>query len=284
MPFFSIIIPTYNRGYIIRRPIDSIIAQTFKDWELIIVDDGSKDDTKSIIESYHDERIKYVWQVNKERSAARNHGISLAKGEWICFQDSDDEYLPEHLQVLSDGISHNTGYFVFRTGLITSEKGRFVSKSSLEMKNKYDAFPVQNFTTATFHRNIFRELNFNKRLNNGEDSHFFLLVFERFKIFLLPEYTCVYFRETTNKLNYNSQYEKLESYLDLIEKVTKSNNAVIFQCCFISQSLLYHSVKEFKHIPSAIFQNSNFLFKYPRIYLYSLVSYFRIRVIKQTTN
>ena len=97
MPFFSIIIPTYNRAHVIMRPIDSVLRQTFEDWELIIVDDGSTDDTKSIIESYHDNRIRYVWQENQERSAARNHGIALAKGEWICFLDSDDDYYPNHL-------------------------------------------------------------------------------------------------------------------------------------------------------------------------------------------
>ncbi len=76
-PFLSIIIPTYNRAHTLRRPIDSILAQTFTDWELIIVDDGSTDDTKEIIEAYKDPRIRYVWQENQERSAARNHEWSL---------------------------------------------------------------------------------------------------------------------------------------------------------------------------------------------------------------
>ena len=80
-PFFSIIIPTYNRAHIIHRPIDSIIAQTFTDWELIIVDDGSIDDTKSIVDLYQDERIRYVRQENKKESAARNNGICLSNGE-----------------------------------------------------------------------------------------------------------------------------------------------------------------------------------------------------------
>ncbi|MBK6499927.1 MAG: glycosyltransferase family 2 protein [Saprospiraceae bacterium] len=73
---------------------------TFTDWELIIVDDGSIDDTKSIVDLYQDERIRYVRQENKKESAARNNGICLSNGEWICFQDSDDEYLSQHLQIL----------------------------------------------------------------------------------------------------------------------------------------------------------------------------------------
>ena len=82
-PFFSIIIPTYNRAHLISKAIESVIAQTFENWELIIVDDGSTDETKDLILSYQNKvaRIRYIYQQNAERSAARNNGIDKSKGK-----------------------------------------------------------------------------------------------------------------------------------------------------------------------------------------------------------
>jgi glycosyltransferase involved in cell wall biosynthesis len=99
---FSIIIPTYNRDNLIPETIRSVQNQTFKDWECIIVDDGSTDNTKSIIEDLikQDSRIKYVYQENAERSAARNNGIRNSSGEYICFLDSDDHFVINHLEKL----------------------------------------------------------------------------------------------------------------------------------------------------------------------------------------
>ena len=93
--FFSIILPTYNRSKTIDKTIESVINQTYKHWELIIIDDGSTDNTKEIITNYktNDKRIKYLYQQNKERSAARNNGIVNANGDYICFIDSDDYFM-----------------------------------------------------------------------------------------------------------------------------------------------------------------------------------------------
>ena len=86
---FSIIIPTYNRAAFLPKAIESVLAQTYTDWELIVVDDGSTDNTREVVAQYNDERIIYIYQENAERSAARNNGISQAKGDFICFMDSD---------------------------------------------------------------------------------------------------------------------------------------------------------------------------------------------------
>lgn len=95
----SIIIPTYNRAYIIRRAIQSVLNQTYQDFEIFIVDDGSKDNTHKIVESIRDERIRYIrHEINKGQAAARNTGIMAAKGKYIAFLDSDDEWLPEKLE------------------------------------------------------------------------------------------------------------------------------------------------------------------------------------------
>ena len=93
---FSIIIPTYNRAHIILRAIESVKIQTFSNWELIIVDDGSTDHTEDTIRKIDDPRINYFKKNHAERSAARNFGIAKAKGKYICFLDSDDYFLKDH--------------------------------------------------------------------------------------------------------------------------------------------------------------------------------------------
>jgi glycosyltransferase involved in cell wall biosynthesis len=106
MPKVSVIIPTYNRGSLIKRAVDSVLSQTFKDYEIIIIDDGSKDDTKDVLAPYMD-RVRYVHQANAGISKARNHGIELAKGQYIAFLDSDDYWAPEKLEVQAEILDGN---------------------------------------------------------------------------------------------------------------------------------------------------------------------------------
>lgn len=100
LPFFSVVITTYNRSPLLKRALDSLIAQTETNWEAIIVDDGSTDDTASLIKPYLENvsKIKYVYQENTGYAMSKNTGIFLAKGTFITFLDSDDEYAPTHLE------------------------------------------------------------------------------------------------------------------------------------------------------------------------------------------
>lgn len=97
---FSIIIPTYNRALFLPKAIDSVLAQTYTDWELIIVDDGSTDNTKDVVSKYKDDRIRYFYQQNAERCTARNNGIKQSSGKYICFLDSDDSYRSNYLETV----------------------------------------------------------------------------------------------------------------------------------------------------------------------------------------
>jgi glycosyltransferase involved in cell wall biosynthesis len=96
-PQFSIVVPLYNRAELVGRTIESVLAQTCGDFELIVVDDGSTDGSGKVVEAYRDERIRYLWKENEERSIARNTGTALATGKYINFLDSDDYLLPNHL-------------------------------------------------------------------------------------------------------------------------------------------------------------------------------------------
>lgn len=97
-PLVSVIIPTYNRAHLVERAINSVLNQTYQDFEIIVVDDCSNDDTEAVIKRFHDPRIRYIrHEKNQGGSAARNTGIRAAHGEIIAFLDSDDEWMPEKL-------------------------------------------------------------------------------------------------------------------------------------------------------------------------------------------
>lgn len=97
--FISVIIPTYNRAHLIKDAIDSVLNQTYQDFELLIIDDYSEDKTKEIVQSYSDPRVKYLLN-NRPKGAqgARNTGLHAARGEWIALLDSDDIWLPAKLE------------------------------------------------------------------------------------------------------------------------------------------------------------------------------------------
>src|SRR6185437_2451968 len=98
----SVIIPSFNCANHISATIDSIRNQTLQSFELIIVDDGSTDDTKAVVKSYLDKRIKFIYQDNRGVSGARNRGALEARGKFVAFVDADDSVAPETLELLSD--------------------------------------------------------------------------------------------------------------------------------------------------------------------------------------
>lgn len=97
-PMFSVVIPTYNRGHLIERTIKSIVSQDFKDFEVLVVDDGSNDNTAEEVGRFKDSGIQYFHKENAERGAARNYGAEKAKGQYVNFFDSDDLMYPHHLR------------------------------------------------------------------------------------------------------------------------------------------------------------------------------------------
>ena len=113
-PEVSVIIPTYNRAWVLREAIDSVLAQEFKDFELIVVDDGSTDNTGEILDSY-EQGIIVVRQSNKGVSAARNRGITKAAGRLVAFLDSDDLWLPRKLSSQVDFFNSNPAAVINQT-------------------------------------------------------------------------------------------------------------------------------------------------------------------------
>ncbi len=119
----SVVIPTYNRAHRIKRSALSVLNQTYKNIELIIVDDGSTDNTEDVVKTIDDERVVYIKQTNQGACAARNNGIDHAKGEFIAFQDSDDVWCPEYLERCWQIIATKGAMFVTSSYYVVFEDG-----------------------------------------------------------------------------------------------------------------------------------------------------------------
>jgi glycosyltransferase involved in cell wall biosynthesis len=112
-PLFSVIIPVHNRAHLIRRALNSVLAQSLDDYEIIVVDDGSTDDPRAVVEAIGDPRIRLIRKENGGGGSARNVGIDAAGGRYVAFLDSDDEFLPNNLATLYrllDGTANTVAY------------------------------------------------------------------------------------------------------------------------------------------------------------------------------
>ena len=191
---FSIVIPTYNRVAFLPKAIESVLAQTYTDWELIIVDDGSTDNTREVVSQYNDERVTYIYQQNAERSVARNNGINHAKGDYVCFLDSDNVMLPNRLQLLSETITKKACYFTdieYRN----EEKGA----SQIKIGRKYpfpmdvdmliqDIIATPQLCCAT---EILRKHQFNPALSIGEDMELLFRITAEYPLIYIPNQATV---------------------------------------------------------------------------------------------
>lgn len=189
---FSIIIPTYNRAAFLPKAIESVLAQTYPNWELIVVDDGSTDNTKGVVAQYSDSRIRYVYQENAERSAARNNGIANASGEYVCFMDSDNYMLPDRLEKLSSYITKEEKQACYYTGIeyMDEQKGCMMLK-----EGKPYLFPIDvnvlvcdiiatpQICCAT---EILRKHKFNPQLSIGEDMELLFRITTEWPLIYIP--------------------------------------------------------------------------------------------------
>jgi glycosyltransferase involved in cell wall biosynthesis len=108
-PLVTVIIPTYNRSHIVTDAINSVLAQTLKNFQLIIIDDGSTDNTRNVLATYQG-KVEYFYKANGGASSARNVGLRMAKGKYVAFLDSDDIWHSERLEMLVNFMEHNGSY------------------------------------------------------------------------------------------------------------------------------------------------------------------------------
>lgn len=189
----SVIIPTYNRAAFVGEAVDSVLAQSSLPGEVIVVDDGSKDDTRSVL-SVHSDRIRYVGQLHRGVSAARNHGIALARGEWLAFLDSDDLWLPDKLAAQTRYMVDNPHIRVFQTEELWLRNGKRVNPRKYHRKPDGYCFErllercLVSPSAVMIHRSVFDAIGgFDEAMPACEDYDLWLRIGCRYPIGLLKE-------------------------------------------------------------------------------------------------
>jgi len=193
-PIVSVIIPTYNRAYLIDKAINSVLSQTYRDYEIIVIDDASTDNTREVVESFTDSRINYIFHANNLGvSAARNTGIKASRGKYIALLDSDDEWLPEKLekQVV---ILHNESSEV---GVVCSwqfnikDNDEYICKGCLPKKEGfiYEYLLSKNYLsvpTVLIRKECFEKVGlFDDLLNGQEDWDMWIRISKYYKFVLI---------------------------------------------------------------------------------------------------
>lgn len=148
--YFSVVMPVYNKEWFVETSIRSVLEQTYDKFELIIVDDGSTDDSGKIIQSINDKRIHYIYQKNGGESKARNHGIRIAQYDYIAFLDSDDLWLPDFLETMQILINKNPKAAAFGCGYLHEPfREDLIEKMKIMEKSK-DVYQIHNYFDFVF--------------------------------------------------------------------------------------------------------------------------------------
>ena len=230
-PKVSVVIGTYNRAQFLPQTIDRILQQTFQDFELIIVDDGSRDNTREALRVYGD-RIRYFYQENRGPSAARNFGVQQARAPWIAIQDSDDLCAPNHLQILHgyaaehqdcgmifangaylSGIEHN------RETIIPRSKSQRLAREGIKLVDLFDKSIVR-LQASLISRKCYEIVGgHDESLRISMDLDLAFRIFMRYPVAYLDE-VVFYYRRHEGNTGSNQELRLLEN-IRVIEKLLR---------------------------------------------------------------
>ncbi|MDP6754648.1 MAG: glycosyltransferase [Candidatus Marinimicrobia bacterium] len=189
----SVVIPTFNRKHTLPRAIDSVLSQSISPLEILVIDDGSTDDTNAWIQTTYPE-IKFIKQPNHGVSAARNMGIKTAKSDWIALLDSDDEWLPDKLEKQVEMLNQNPGIKFCHTEEIWVRNGVRVNQKKKHQKYGGDIFEHCldmcriSPSSAIFHQSILDDVGyFDEGLSVCEDYDLWLRITVKYPVLFLDE-------------------------------------------------------------------------------------------------
>ena len=204
MPAVSVIIPTYNRAHLVGETIESVLQQTFQDFEVIVADDGSTDGTHQLLRTYGD-RIRYLFQQNRGAAAARNRAVEEAKGRYLAFCDDDDLWCPDHLELLYMSLVNqpniglvfsNAAYFVASREKVTRLmiRGQKLWRLRYRRLTPAELFlksVIPTLSVVMLPRPVFDEINgFDERLRLVQDADLTLRVSLKYGLKFVDKVTC----------------------------------------------------------------------------------------------
>lgn len=240
MPKVSVIIPLYNKGFIFKETLNSVLAQTFTDFEIVIVNDGSTDNSFEIASHFSDKRIKLLQQENKGVAAARNLGISTATAEFIAFLDADDYWYPNHLEELVKLINDfpNCGMYCSRYQTIIAKNHIINNSFSYSFSDDFRGIVTDFFQASLVNRiatsssiivpkNIIMKYNgFNKTITNGEDLELWTKIAIKNNVAINNVISAIYHFEAKNSLAKLKFTKKTLIDLNQFSEVEKQNKSL----------------------------------------------------------
>jgi len=227
----SVIIPTYNRGEVLERAIKSVLAQTYENYELIVVDDGSTDNTSRILSKYGD-KIRYFSKLHGGVSSSRNFGLEKSEGTWVAFLDSDDYWLPQKLEKQIRFLQEHPDILVAQTDEKWIRNGKFVNPMKKHRKYSGWIFPqclplcIVSPSAVIIHQRVFNDVGvFDENLPVCEDYDLWLRIAYKYQIALIPEKLIVKTGGHSDQLS--RQYWGMDRYrLIALEKILKEEISI----------------------------------------------------------
>lgn len=282
-PFFSVVISTKNRSELVIKAIQSVFNQTYSNFELIVVDNASTDSTQSELSKIKDVRFTYLRNdVDRERCYARNRGINASKGEYVCFLDSDDEYLSNHLEIIFNyiQISEQKQALFFTNAYETYNFENLQERicPDLAKYNLFDYILTYTFNPArvAIHKTILTEFQYDEEIPGLEDLDLWLRIATKFPVFQIKERTIVYqIHDESYSIAAPKRFEReLSLFNNVFSKPilngylsVKSKKRLLSMCHYkISMAMStffkpfkihYHILKAFIHFPKGYNQNAN---------------------------
>ena len=233
MPFFSVIIPLFNKEKFIEATLKSVLNQTFIDFEILIINDGSTDNSATIIEEFDDPRIRYFLKENAGVSSARNDGIEKAQSNYISFIDADDYWYPDFLEEMFKIIQNYPQQKAF-SAAIEIETSKKVIPASYSIVRTNDCEIVNYFTAssketvictscAVFHKSIFEETgNFDITVKSGQDTDLWIRLGMNYPVVFSWKILARYIYDE-NSLSKNKNYLNKKINFSKFEQQEKTN-------------------------------------------------------------
>ncbi|MCC5943302.1 MAG: glycosyltransferase family 2 protein [Bernardetiaceae bacterium] len=255
IPFFSVVIPTYNRANRLSNTLDSVLNQSYQNFELILVDDGSTDQTAELIHTHYKDNVRYLPKKNEERSIARNYGFAHAKGEFVVFFDSDDYMHENHLQTLKEAILEHKDYHIFATKFQINTNGKLVRAPVCALaagSHDYKSFLKGSFLNALFAiRRSLKVVPFPADFNLCEDWIFCVLNTYQNPLYLIDAITITVIDHDGRSMMQNQKLiearvratQKLITELELSNKEKQILQTHSYRFCAIHAYLDYNRKK-----------------------------------------
>ncbi|MFZ4679707.1 MAG: glycosyltransferase family 2 protein [Flavobacterium sp.] len=236
MPCFSIVIPVYNKEKFVAKTIESVLSQTFTDYEIIIVNDGSTDQSEAKISTFRDNRIKYYSKKNEGVALARNFGIQKATADYICFLDADDYWYPNFLETMQRYSLELSEQKVFAAAIEIETKSKSIpARYSIESTSD---FKIVNFFNASqkecvlwtssvcIHKSVFEKVgDFDTKIKHGEDTELWIRIGLQFPIVFIRKILARYVYDDKS-ISRNTNYYFEQYTFDKYALEEKNNSAL----------------------------------------------------------